>query len=511
MVEPVTVLVAFRLAHRRLRRLQLALPLRLLLPHLGLGQPLRRLDQRDAVPDDQVELAVAVDVRDPDARGVRRPLQVRLPQHLAVLDRGGRLDQRPERFQHRRLALAGDVLGPVDAAVGGPADEVEGAVAVDVHDERVAVGAGDLQRLAVRQDRLGLRGELALALALEPEERAREVADDQVELAVAVPVDREGAGADLVRQVLFPVARQQQHLAVATLERLRLPEGAVLLAVQHLEQPGHVLLHPGVGAGEDVSDAVPVDVHELWSGGRASPHARHLGRLAIDLDPLAGAELQAAEVREGAHLAAVELADDERRLAADLGPRGAGVAGRLDADRRVTRLQHDGGVEFRGAARRAAREHEGRQQVRSHRAVLRGCQGEDKGDSPLYVTPPGPECKARGTQRAPTAGRVTGWPPRRRADSPPPGHERPPKLLRRAGPPRARHHKITAGARGRLAPRSRAEAFRKPARPIPAFASAEAGNAGGKGSWAASRVWDYSRACNCSVEPWGWAGWTGCW
>ena len=99
------------------------------------------------------------------------------------------------------LPWPGAVLRPLHAALARAAEQVEVAVAVPVDDERVAVMARDPQRLVAGLDLLGLRLELALALPLEQVERAGEVADDQVEVAVAVPIDREGPRADVLDPV----------------------------------------------------------------------------------------------------------------------------------------------------------------------------------------------------------------------------------------------------------------------------------------------------------------------
>src|SRR2546423_767688 len=79
---------------------------------------------------------------------------------------------------------------------------------------RVAVRPRDPQRRAARQDRFRLWRELALALPLEPVERAGEVTHHQVEVAVAVPVDGEGPGANLLRQLLVPFRGDEERPAV---------------------------------------------------------------------------------------------------------------------------------------------------------------------------------------------------------------------------------------------------------------------------------------------------------
>jgi hypothetical protein len=66
-------------------------------------------------------------------------------------------------------------------------------------------------------------------------ERTGHVADDEVEMPVAVPVGREGPGADVVDPVI-PLAGLALHgdderLAVGPFQDLRLPEGPALLAI----------------------------------------------------------------------------------------------------------------------------------------------------------------------------------------------------------------------------------------------------------------------------------------
>src|SRR5262245_34274250 len=78
---------------RRLRGLEGLVPLRVLLLELLVAQALGRRRQGDAIPDDEVELAVAIDVSDPDPRCMRRTREVALAKELAGLDRVPRLDQ----------------------------------------------------------------------------------------------------------------------------------------------------------------------------------------------------------------------------------------------------------------------------------------------------------------------------------------------------------------------------------------------------------------------------------
>src|SRR5262249_41758183 len=64
-------------------------------------------------------------------------------------------------------------------------------VAVPVDDERIAMPALDSQRLPAGLDDFGFGPEPALALSLEPVERTGEVAHDQIEVTIAIPIDGE--------------------------------------------------------------------------------------------------------------------------------------------------------------------------------------------------------------------------------------------------------------------------------------------------------------------------------
>ena len=116
-------------------------------------------------------------------------------------------DQRSKGLQLRRLPRAGAILGPLHPALARAAQQVEVSIAVPVDHEGIAVMTLDLQGLITCLDLLRLRQELAFPLPLEEVERAGEVADDQIEMPVTVPVDREGAGAD----VLDPVVAVQRE------------------------------------------------------------------------------------------------------------------------------------------------------------------------------------------------------------------------------------------------------------------------------------------------------------
>src|SRR5262249_1446895 len=160
-----------------------------------------------------------------------------------------------------------------------------------------------------------LRRELALPLPFEPVESAGEVSHDQVQLPVAIPVDRERPRANLLGPLVLAFCRYDERLAVRALQDLRLAEGPILLAVQHRHHTRHVLVHAGVGTGDNVEIAVTVKVHKLWSGRGASPHTRYFGYVALRLKPDAFGEFSFAEVLVDLDLALVELSDIKLFLA----------------------------------------------------------------------------------------------------------------------------------------------------------------------------------------------------
>src|SRR5207249_5490589 len=122
---------------------------------------------------------------------------------------------------------------------------------------------------------------------------------------IAIPIDGEGSRANLLGQLVIAFRRDDERLAVGALQDLRLAKGSVLIAVEHLEQPRHVLLHARVGTGDNVEMAITVNVHELWSGRGASPHTRHFGVLAFRLKPDALGEFPFAQVLVNLDLALV--------------------------------------------------------------------------------------------------------------------------------------------------------------------------------------------------------------
>src|SRR5439155_8102597 len=128
----------------------------------------RRSNEGNRIPNEQVQLAIPVHVRNPDARRGGGAGEFLFAERLPVLDGAARFDQPFERAQFGRLALAGTVSGPLHPAGARSTDQIKGAVPIPVDDERIAVMALDAQRHPAAGDEFGFGPEPALALALEP-------------------------------------------------------------------------------------------------------------------------------------------------------------------------------------------------------------------------------------------------------------------------------------------------------------------------------------------------------
>ena len=155
------------------------------------------------------------------------------------------------------------------------------------------------------------RRKLAFALPLEEIEGAGEIADDQIEVTVTVPVHREGAGAGvLVRRLTF--RGDDERFAVRRLQDFCPAKCPIFFAAQDLEHSGavHLLLLEGIRTGEDVATSVAIEVHKLWSRAGASPYAGHLGWCAIGHQPLLSREIALTEILVDADHPAVELPDE---------------------------------------------------------------------------------------------------------------------------------------------------------------------------------------------------------
>src|SRR5262249_42734862 len=160
-----------------------------LLGFLRLGLVRLRGEAAAHVAEKQVELAGAVPVDharlDAQSPVARQALVVAAPADGTLLDENSR------GFELRRLRSA-DVAIPDDAAALGADDQVEPSVAIPV--------GGDRRRVAADGDRLACRFKsarraegqlLPLALVRNEVHLAENVADNQVQGAVAVPVDGE--------------------------------------------------------------------------------------------------------------------------------------------------------------------------------------------------------------------------------------------------------------------------------------------------------------------------------
>src|SRR5262249_4885622 len=122
-------LITACLAQRGLRGQVVLPPLGILLMELLVADPFRRKYEADAITNEEVELAVAIYVRDPNTGRAHGAGEVALGVDLTGHARPRRLDQRSERQEVWRLPLAGLVLRPPDSAVFGATHQVQIAVA----------------------------------------------------------------------------------------------------------------------------------------------------------------------------------------------------------------------------------------------------------------------------------------------------------------------------------------------------------------------------------------------
>ena len=96
-----------------------------------------------------------------------------------------------------------------------------------------------------------------------------------------VDIDGEWTRANLLGQLILVFGRNDQRLAIRPFQDLRFAKRSILVAVEHLKQARHVVVHARVRTGKNVENPVAVNVHELWSGRRASPNTRHFGNLTL--------------------------------------------------------------------------------------------------------------------------------------------------------------------------------------------------------------------------------------
>src|SRR5262249_18931894 len=154
---------------------------------------------------------------------------------------------RPGQFRLGPRAL---VLEPQHAAVAAADDQprLAGAVPVGHHRVRVAVVDADLRARGAGLHGLAEGGLLLRPLGGHKPDGALDAAAQQVELARAAPVGR-----------AYRRGRPElDDLAVLAFE---LPGRRVLALAQALEE----VQFARPAAGEDVGDAVAVEVHKLWS------------------------------------------------------------------------------------------------------------------------------------------------------------------------------------------------------------------------------------------------------
>ena len=154
------------------------------------------------------------------------------------------------------------------------------------------------------------------ALAPVDGEVSEEISRDDVELAVSVEIDGEGARAEgfaTSHPLAMITARSEgERLLVGAENDLGFSERAVIASVQRIEKPRRAARALArVRAGEDVDVPIGVEVHELWSRARASADAGHFGRLTARENPLSGCEGAILEPAVDAHPATGVLPDDE--------------------------------------------------------------------------------------------------------------------------------------------------------------------------------------------------------
>ena len=155
-------------------------------------QVLPHVKIRAEVAEQDVELAVAVVVGHGDLRADAGLRVLAGLEQLAIADPLVFRDE-GDRWLELRTAAPPGVAVPVDAAVGGAGDDVPAPVAVPVDDHGVGMfAAGHAERLGADLDPFVPRrvGGLRAGPLVAPEEdQPVEGADEDVEVAVVVPVD----------------------------------------------------------------------------------------------------------------------------------------------------------------------------------------------------------------------------------------------------------------------------------------------------------------------------------
>src|SRR5262249_41409938 len=215
------------------------------------------------VADEQIETAVAVPIDDADLGSHAGCNLFGRRSIVIVIGRMSRFDQR-DALGQLWLGLTSHVAIPDHAAVAAADHQVEQSIIIPVSDDRLRVTVRGFDGLAAGLQFLGRavnRSGVAAAVGDE-EDIAFNVADEQVELAGAAPIYGEDGGS----------TAEVDILAVA-LQFHRTRELAFAPAFEEVK-----LARPA--AGQDVADAVAVQVHKLWSEADASARGHGTGRAA---------------------------------------------------------------------------------------------------------------------------------------------------------------------------------------------------------------------------------------
>ena len=267
------------------------------------------------VAEQDVELAVAVVVGHGDLRADAGLRVLAGLEQLAIADPLVFRDE-GDRWLELRTAAPPGVAVPVDAAVGGAGDDVPAPVAVPVDDHRVGMfAAGHAQRLGADLDPLvpGRVGGLLARPLVAPEEDQPVVgADQDIEVAVVVPVDERRPAPERLDRLLL-VGDLEDRLAALVLDHLGGRERPVPPAPEQVQGAGVIR------ARDQVEGAVAVEVHQLWTGADASVD-RHLrvdtARLEVDrrrVSRLPVRALVAVEAEQPAEVADDQVARGRRR------------------------------------------------------------------------------------------------------------------------------------------------------------------------------------------------------
>src|SRR5262249_6886522 len=227
-----------------------------------------------------------IHVIDPNARCAGGPRKLALTDQLPELEPGAWRNESPEWLQDGRLARASRVLRPLHTAFARSAEQIQIAVPVPVHDERIAMRPFDLDGQSLR-----FRRKFPVAFSREQIERSGKGADHEIELAISIPIHRERSRADVFGLVSPTRDGNDERRPVRALQNLRRFEFAAGLSPKNLEQSCHRSFHARIRPGKNVAVAIVVEIHKLWSRTGASPDSGNFGHLAFGSEPFTGREL----------------------------------------------------------------------------------------------------------------------------------------------------------------------------------------------------------------------------